>query len=208
MRHLFLINPAAGKRDRTREYQARIAAACSNLEYEVLVSQKPGDLTAWSRRAAASGEELRLYACGGDGTLNEVVNGIAGFSNAAVTHFPGGSGNDFIKIFNDPALFSNLHALLDPKETEFDLISCNADYAINVCSLGLDARIGTEIARYKRLPLVTGTGAYALSALVNVVRGIHRPYRVTWDGESLDGELTMIFAGNGRWYGGGFPQKS
>ena len=44
MRHLFLINPAAGKRDRTREYQARIAAACSNLEYEVLVSQKPGDL--------------------------------------------------------------------------------------------------------------------------------------------------------------------
>src|SRR5699024_4625442 len=65
-------------------------------------------------------------------------------------------------------------------------------------------RIGTEIARYKRLPLVTGTGAYALSAQVNVVRGIHRPYRVTWDGESLDGELTMIFAGNGRWYGGGF----
>ena len=105
MRHLFLINPAAGKRDRTREYQARIAAACSNLEYEVLVSQKPGDLTAWSRRAAASGEELRLYACGGDGTLNEVVNGIAGFSNAAVTHFPGGSGNDFIKILTIPPYF-------------------------------------------------------------------------------------------------------
>ena len=187
MRHLFLINPAAGKRDRTREYQARIAAACSNLEYEVLVSQKPGDLTAWSRRAAASGEELRLYACGGDGTLNEVVNGIAGFSNAAVTHFPGGSGNDFIKIFNDPALFSNLHALLDPKETEFDLISCNADYAINVCSLGLDARIGTEIARYKRLPLVTGTGAYALSALVNVVRGSTGPTASPGTGKAWTG---------------------
>lgn len=105
MRHLFLVNPAAGKKDRTREYQARIATACKDLNYEILVSRQPGDLTSWSRQAAASGEALRIYACGGDGTLNEVVNGVVGFPNVSVTHFPGGSGNDFIKIFNDTAPF-------------------------------------------------------------------------------------------------------
>ena len=92
MRHLFLVNPAAGKKDRTREYQARIATACKDLNYEILVSRQPGDLTSWSRQAAASGEALRIYACGGDGTLNEVVNGVVGFPNVSVTHFPADLG--------------------------------------------------------------------------------------------------------------------
>lgn len=204
MRHLFLINPAAGKRDHTREFQAQIATACSGLEYEVQVSQKPGDITRLARQAAQSGGPLRIYACGGDGTLNEVVNGVVGFPHVAVTHFPGGSGNDFIKIFRDTTPFFQLEALLDPAEAEFDLITCNEDYALNVCSLGLDARIAAEASRYKRLPLVTGSGAYVLSALVNTVKGIHRPYRIILDGEVLDGEFTLVFAGNGRWYGGGF----
>lgn len=197
MRHLFLVNPAAGKKDRTREYQARIATACKDLNYEILVSRQPGDLTSWSRQAAASGEALRIYACGGDGTLNEVVNGVVGFPNVSVTHFPGGSGNDFIKIFNDTAPFSNLEALLDPAEAEFNLISCNGDYALNVCSMGLDARIGTEASRYKHFPLVTGPGAYGLSALANIIKGVHRPYRIALNGEVLEGEFTLIFAGNG-----------
>lgn len=55
MRHLFLINPAAGKKDHTREFQAQIAAACSGLEYEVQVSRKPGDITALARQAANPG---------------------------------------------------------------------------------------------------------------------------------------------------------
>ena len=49
-----------------------------------------------------------IHICDGDGTLNEVVNGAAGFANAAVTHFPGGSGNDAIKIFSEPAAFTDL----------------------------------------------------------------------------------------------------
>ena len=99
MRHVFLINPAAGKYDRTGEFTQTIRAACEGLDYEILVSRAPGDCTHIAQAAASSGEPVRLYACGGDGTLNEVVNGAAGHANAAVTHFPGGSGNDFIKIF-------------------------------------------------------------------------------------------------------------
>lgn len=113
MRHVFLINPAAGKYDRTGEFTQTIRAACEGLDYEILVSRAPGDCTHIAQAAASSGEPVRLYACGGDGTLNEVVNGAAGHANAAVTHFPGGSGNDFIKIFSDPAAFRSLPRLLD-----------------------------------------------------------------------------------------------
>ena len=206
MKHLFLVNPAAGKYDRTYECAEQIHAVCKarGLDYEIRVSKKPGDLTRYAAEACAAGTELRLYACGGDGTLNEVVNGAAGHPNAAITHFPGGSGNDFIKIFSDPARFRDLAALLECEETSFDLIRCNDTYAINICSMGLDARIGTEIARYKRLPGVSGSGAYILSTAVNFVKGIHEPYTVEVDGEVIEGRRTMICVCSGRCYGGGF----
>ena len=206
MKHLFLVNPAAGKYDRTYECAEQIHAVCKarGLDYEIRVSKKPGDLTRYAAEACAAGTELRLYACGGDGTLNEVVNGAAGHPNAAITHFPGGSGNDFIKIFSDPARFRDLAALLECEETSFDLIRCNDTYAINICSMGLDARIGTEMARYKRLPGVSGSGAYILSTAVNFVKGIHEPYTVEVDGEVIEGRRTMICVCSGRCYGGGF----
>ena len=206
MKHLFIINPAAGKYDKTGEFTQRIRSICDRkgLNYEILVSRAPGDCTKIAQAAAASGEELRIYACGGDGTLNEVVNGAAGFPNAAVTHFPGGSGNDFIKIFSEPAAFSHLERLLDCEVAEFDLIRCGEHYGINVCSVGLDARIGTSVSKYKRLPLVSGSGAYIMSTGVNLVKGIAKPYIVDIDGEIIKGRQTLICVANGRWYGGGF----
>ena len=207
MKHIFIINPAAGKYDHTEESSAKIRAACGarGLDYEICVSAKPGDCRALARQAAETGEEVRLYACGGDGTLNEVVNGAAGFPNAAVTHFPGGSGNDAIKIFSDRSPFFEVERLLDAEEAKFDLIRCNDTYALNILSIGLDARIGTDVARFKRLPLVNGKGAYLLSTLVNILHGISEPYVVTLeDGETVDAEQTMICVCNGRWYGGGF----
>ena len=198
MKHVFIVNPAAGKSDRTEIYRKLIDAAFvpRGLQYELLVSQAPGDCRKLAQQAAASGEEVRLYACGGDGTLNEVVNGVIGCPNAAVTHYPGGSGNDAIKIFDDPAAFTSIERLLSAEEAPFDLIRCNDSYALNVLSIGFDARVGTDIARFKRLPLVTGKGAYVLSILSNMV---------TLDsGEVLSGQKTMICICNGRWYGGGF----
>ena len=142
MKHIFIVNPAAGKSDRTAEYRKMIEAAFAprGLSYELLVSGAPGECRTLARQAAQSGEEVRLYACGGDGTLNEVVNGVVGYGNAAVTHFPGGSGNDTIKIFDDPAAFTSIERLLDAEEARFDLIRCNDSYALNVLSIGFDAR--------------------------------------------------------------------
>ena len=206
MRHLFIINPAAGSRNRTAEYSEVIHKICRarKLNYEIRVSTAPGECTRIAREAAQTGEEIRIYACGGDGTLNEVVAGAAGHDNAAITVFSGGSGNDFVKIFDDPKAFFDLHRLMDADEATFDLIQCNSDYALNICSVGLDARIGTDVSNYKRLPLLHGFRAYAASTVVNVVKGIAEHYIVEINGETIDGEHTFICVCNGRFYGGGF----
>ena len=70
--------------------------------------------------------------------------------------------------------------------------------------MGLDARIGTDVSRYKRLPLLQGFRAYAASTVVNVVKGIAEHYVVELNGKRIDGQQTMICVCNGRYYGGGF----
>ena len=206
MKHLFIINPAAGSRNRTEEYSKVIHKICRarKVDYEIRVSTAPGEAIRIAREAAETGEELRLYACGGDGTLNEVVAGAAGHDNAAVTVFSGGSGNDFVKIFDDPKAFFDLHRLMDADEATFDLIRCNDDLSLNICSVGLDARIGTDVSRYKRIPLLQGFRAYAASSVVNIVKGIGEHYVVEAGGETFDGQHTFVCVCNGRYYGGGF----
>ena len=206
MKHIFIINPAAGSRDRTADYTAAIEALCipRQLDYQIEVSACPGDCTRIARNAAETGEEVRLYACGGDGTLNEVVSGAVGFPNAAVTVFSGGSGNDFVKIFNEPTAFFELERLLDCEETEFDLVRCNDRLCLNIASVGLDARIGADVSNYKRIPLLHGFRAYVVSTIINVIKGISEHYVVKINGETIDNSQTMICACNGRFYGGGF----
>ena len=206
MKHLFIINPAAGSSDGTEKYRKQITSVCDlkGIDYRIEVSAAPGDCTRIAREAAQSGEEYRIYSCGGDGTLNEVVAGVVGYDNVSVTMFAGGSGNDFIRIFNETAPFRDLERLLDCEETLFDLMRCNGDVSLNICSVGLDARIGTDVANYKRLPLLQGFRAYALSTVVNTIRGVAEHYVVEIDGETVDADHTLICACNGRFYGGGF----
>ena len=204
MKHLFIINPAAGSRNQTESYRKKIAEACEGLEYSIEVSGAPGQCRKIAHRAAKSGEAYRIYSCGGDGTMNEIVGGVAGYDNVAVTMFAGGSGNDFIRIFNEPEAFRDLNRLLDAEEVTFDLIRVNDDYSLNICSVGLDARIAADVANYKRLPLLSGFRAYAASTVVNLLKGISEHYIIEINGEKIDGKKTMICACNGRFYGGGF----
>lgn len=206
MKHLFIINPAAGSHDRTADYRQKIDALCSarGLDYEIYISKAPGDCTRRTVEAGQTGLDYRIYACGGDGTLNEVVAGAAKYPNLAVSVYSGGSGNDFVKLFTKPEAFFDLEQLLDAREMELDLIRCNDDYSLNICSVGLDARIGTDVGRYKRFPLLQGFRAYAVSTVVNVIRGIGEHYVVEVNGETIDGEQTMVCVCNGQYYGGGF----
>ena len=141
MKHLFIINPAAGSKDRTDIYRQEIEAVCEkrNLEYRIQVSEEPGHCTEIARQAAQTGEEYRIYACGGDGTLNEVVAGVVGYDNVAVTAYVGGSGNDFVKIFGETEPFRSLEQLLDCQEVTLDLVRCNEDISLNICSKNEEA---------------------------------------------------------------------
>ena len=210
MRHLFIINPAAGSYDRTQECSDLIHKVCRprKLDYEILVSTAPGESIRIARkasqRAQRDGEEIRIYACGGDGTLNEVANGVAGYDNAAITVLSGGSGNDFVKIFDEPRAFFDLYRLMDAEETAFDLIRCNDDLALNICSVGLDARIAADVSGFKRRRMLHGHNAYLASTAVNVIRGISEHYVVEVNGERVDDEFTFVCVCNGRYYGGGF----
>ena len=210
MKHIFIVNPAAGKCDRTVQIKDAVEKLFlgSQDDWDVKVSKGPGDCTRLAREACESGEEVRLYACGGDGTLNEVVNGAVGFANAAVTHYPAGSGNDFIKIFDDPAAFRDLSRLADGEVAELDLIECRSRehlcYCANIVSMGLDARIATEMGRFRRLPFVSVSGAYYLSIGTNLCKGISKPFEIHVGDETMLGDKTLVCICNGRHYGGSF----
>ena len=152
MKHLFIINPHAGKYDRSHEIREKVARVMEGRgkDYEILVTQYAGHGREEVRRAAELGEPLRVYACGGDGTLNECVVGAAGAPNAAVTHYPTGSGNDFIRMFGpDTCRFHDLEALLDAPQESLDLIDCNGHLALNVCSVGFDAVSYTHLRAHE-----------------------------------------------------------
>ena len=205
MRHLFIINPAAGRKGSTAHLEGLLSEL--SVPHEKIYTKGAGDAREIARQAAATGEEVRLYACGGDGTLNEVVNGAAGFPNAAVTCVPKGTGNDFLKLFGPEyrQLFYDLEGLAVGPQTPFDLMDCNGYLGLDVVCAGVDARIAAGVHRYKDLPGVSGKGAYVLSLLEQVLlRGIARPMEVEVDGKRWQGETAVLCVCNGRHYGGGF----
>ena len=203
MKHLFIINPAAGKKSTTELLEQKLAAL--SIEHEVVYTTGPGHAKELARAAAEVGEPVRIYACGGDGTLNEVVNGAAGYDHVAVTCVPKGTGNDFLKVFGDDyrTLFYDLEALANGPQTPFDLIDCNGHLGIDMLCSGVDARVGAGVHKYKKV--ASGIWAYCLSMVENVLlKGLTRPMTVEMEDIRWDGETTIICICNGRHYGGGF----
>ena len=207
MKHLFIVNPSAGASDKTEEVRRKVEDAFRGREdeFEIYVTKAPMDAPEKIRREAADGKELRVYACGGDGTFNECVCGAAYQPHVAVCPFPTGTGNDFCRMFGEEKdLFRDLDALLAGSVRPIDVIDCNGRASANICSVGIDARIGCDVHKYSGLPLVGGAGGYIVSAVVNVLKGINRPMRVRCGDYCGEGGYALIAACNGRFYGGGF----
>lgn len=210
MKHLFIINGLACRDRKRRRTFDRLMHDIDRLQGDIEVQYT--QLPEWNaerlaRDAAESGQPVRLYACGGDGTLNEVVCGAAGHDNAAVTNVPLGTGNDFIKIFGKryQELFSDLPALMEGPQTAFDLMDCNGRLGLDVVCAGVDARVAADVDRFKALPVVSGVGSYVLSLFNNVLfHDICRPMRVEMGGRSFSGPTAIVCICNGRHYGGGF----
>jgi YegS/Rv2252/BmrU family lipid kinase len=211
MKHLYIINPAAGGKksdpEKTkREIEAFAASQGDSFQYEVYFTKSPMDACSEIKQQAKKQGELRVYACGGDGTLNECVNGAAGLQNVAVTHFPLGTGNDFVRMFGDEdaARFRDLGALAGGTVRPLDLIDCNGRYGINICSVGIDARVGTDVHKYSRIPLIGGSMGYVISLVVNIIKGVRQKFKITYDGKTSETDISLACACNGRFYGGGF----
>ena len=97
MKHIFVYNPAAGRNSKVavEALQEKMKEYDGKLEYEFYYTKSQRDATAFikERCAAEPDEQLRFYACGGDGTANEVLHGIIDQPNASMTVYPCGSGN-------------------------------------------------------------------------------------------------------------------
>ena len=208
MKHLFIVNPVAGGRDRTDDVTAAAQAVLgpAGLEFEVYRTKAPMDAVTKIREEAKTCDDLRVFACGGDGTLNECVNGAAKLANVSVTSYPGGTGNDFIKAFGDDReRFFDLAQLVFGEIRKFDLIETCGRYSINICSVGADARIGTDVHKYSSIPVLgAGPMAYVTSLVVNVLKGLNQPVKVTSKEFCYEGMSAIVTACNGQYYGGGF----
>lgn len=207
MKHIFVVNPAAGQGKSLDFIKAKIEAAAKkySLDYEMYITEKKGDGIEYVEERAKSGEEIRFYACGGDGTLYDVVNGAYGYKNVQVAVVPLGSGNDFIRLFGTQDEFLVLEDQIDGVPVELDLIKCGNEIAINQCSMGMDAEVCAMQGKIKKLPLVTGEGAYYIGCLYAIVKKFHNKFTITIDdNEVVSKDCLFCFCGNSRWYGGGF----
>ena len=209
MRHIFIVNPHAGHGQDHAAVIQNIEEVCHRhgAEYDIYLTSHAGNATEIVKAAAAAqpDKELVFYACGGDGTLNEVAAGIAALEDPRCTFtvYPIGTGNDFVKMFKGGReAFLRLDDLLQGEAIPIDYIRSDCGCSINILSVGLDAEVAKGKDKYRFFG--TGLVPYCLSAVECVLRGIGKEYAVNVDGEQLDGEYTLIFVGNGRYYGGGF----
>lgn len=207
MKHLFIVNPIAGGSDKTAQVREKVERAFRDRadSFEIYVTRAPMDAARKIQAEAEAGEALRVYACGGDGTFNECVCGAARRENVAVCPFPTGTGNDFCRMFGaEKERFRDLDALLDGTVRPIDLIDCNGRYSANICSVGIDARIGTEVHKYSKIPLIGGATGYVVSAAVNMFKGIASDMRIRCGEYGASEKISLVCACNGRFYGGGF----
>lgn len=208
MKHIFIINPTAGKTDsRQKIYDmAESLRQKHGLDVQCILTKKQGHATELEKKLCETGEALRFYACGGDGTVNEVANGIIGYDNAAMTVIPVGTGNDFLKNFGDDMeKFRDAENLWDGPQFPMDAIDVNGRVALTIACSGIDARVARDVHKYSESPLLDGKGSYIYSLAVNFLfKGIGTHWTITLDDVTTEGDWSLVSVCNGRYYGGGF----
>jgi diacylglycerol kinase (ATP) len=206
LRHLFIINPVAGKHDNSAKLTKLIKDFFgSRDDFDIVRTEYKGHAAEIALNTGRTGLPYRLYSMGGDGTLNEIIQGMVGFDNMSVTVFPCGTGNDFIKSFESKDLFNSVENLVAAEDTEMDIIRCGDRIGINVCSVGFDAEAASNIDKMKKIPFVTGNLAYTLALLYGFLFNMKNHFKLFIDeNEEFEGDYLFAVAANGKYYGGGF----
>ncbi len=212
MKHCFIINPASGKATTKEGLEDKIRAACeaADAEYSVLFTRSRGDAARLIREYfdANREDELRFYACGGDGTLCEVVCGVMALEDrerVSVGVVPVGTGNDYVKNFSPIESFLDIGAQLEARAVEVDILKCNDLFAVNMINIGFDSEVVVKTADFKRKRFIPSKLAYICGLAVTLVKKPGVEMEVSIDGgERLHKKLLLTTFANGSFCGGGF----
>lgn len=192
MKHIFIVNPISGK-GKTLKAVDRIKKVCEeeNLDYEIYFTEYPKDATKIARKYRFT--KNIIYSVGGDGTLNEVLNGIVGTKNLLGV-IPAGSGNDFYKTLSK----------IDEEYLVIDIGKVNDRYFINIISIGIDAEVANNVSLMKKRKVPTNQ-IYNASLIYTFFKYKYKDIELSIDEkEQKKGKCTILTICNGQVYGGGY----
>lgn len=192
MKHIFIVNPISGK-GKTLKAVDRIKKVCEeeNLDYEIYFTEYPKDATKIARKYRFT--KNIIYSVGGDGTLNEVLNGIVGTKNLLGV-IPSGSGNDFYKTLSK----------IDEEYPTIDIGKVNDRYFINIISIGIDAEVANNVSLMKKRKVPTNQ-IYNASLIYTFFKYKYKDIDLSIDEkEKKKGKCTILTICNGQVYGGGY----
>lgn len=218
MKIIFVVNPQAGKGKGIDKLKDRInrVAESTGIPAGFYLTKSVGDAESFAKMAASEaldrGEEIRFIACGGDGTLNEILNGVIGYDNASVGVMPIGTGNDFVRNFPDAGDFMDVEAQLKGEVTKIDLIRYEGildgrvqqRYCANMFNIGFDCNVVDLAGRLKQYPLLTGSVAYMAAVVGILVKKKGADLKIQLDDQLVhQGPLLLTALANGSYCGGG-----
>lgn len=196
-----IINPIAGG-GRAKSLLPKIKAFFqrAGVDYDIYLTRKPEDAIEAASAAACDGYEV-IVAVGGDGTVNEVLNGIAG-TDTILAALHGGKGNDFATAVNMPRNIEEAcQALLRVKTKSIDLGKVMDRFFINSVGVGFDAAVAQRVNRGVR-PL-SGVSAYTYAFFRTL--SAYEPVEMEIDlgNGPVQGRPLLVAVGIGQAYGGG-----
>lgn len=206
MKYVFVVNPCAGHGEHAKLIREAVARLPERDDCVIYETKGTGDATDYVKRYCAEHDEaLRVIACGGDGTINEVFNGAVGFGHVSVSCYPCGSGNDFVKCFGGKEVFMDVSALLRAPEQPLDLLKIDGRYCVNVCNFGFDTTVAITMNEVRNKKLLGGKNAYTTGVVKALFTAMKSRCTVTADGEALnDGVMLLCTVANGQYVGGAF----
>lgn len=202
--HIFIINPAVTPKgfsialsNKLKEYK--------DLNYYIFSSRYPGNETVLIENAQKffPNSKLRVYCCGGSGTIRNALTGITDFDRVELAYVPYGLSNDFLKsTYSEIALFQNIDALIYADAVKIDYIESNHGLALNTFSTGVDALTLKMLEDYRFFGILWRNLPYILSVVFTLVFAKTNEYEVTIDGKTFTKNINQIFFGNGGVLGG------
>lgn len=204
MKHVFIVNPKAGNGKALETLQGLLG---DRDHCEIHTSAGVEDTVSFirSRCAEERGETVCFIACGGDGTVNSVANGVLQADNAAMSVLPLGSGNDYVKAFGGKESFQDIDALLSAKAHPVDVIRVNDRFCVNAFHFGLDSAVANTMNLVKPKPIIGGRHAYATGVLKALICSMRTPCTIRVDGEELhSGDMLLCTVTCGEYVGGSY----